>query len=189
MFFFPLDNIGGNLFVVVVFGKTQVCAYKNIKNRYHDKSEKYNYNFLCSCLSDLINSEETNLTQVKHTAAASTTSIHRLYFTISKSYHYQQSVCISGYQPTETKMALVINTINTIGNTKSHQGMKAIQQTWNWPCIGPKQEESPFIKRKFSVKTFSVHSDQASAVWMWNNINLTMEEKTGIRDESLFSSF
>lgn len=52
------------------------------------------------------------------------------------------SECISGYQPTETKMASVINTINTIGNTKSHQGMKAIQQTWNWPCIGPKQEES-----------------------------------------------
>lgn len=55
------------------------------------------------------------------------------------------SECISGYQPTETKMASVINTINTIGNTKSQQGMKAIQQTWNWPCIGPKQKESLFI--------------------------------------------
>lgn len=48
-------------------------------------------------------------------------SIHRLYLTIAKWISLSTvSECISGYQP--TKMALVISTINTIGNMKSQQG-------------------------------------------------------------------
>lgn len=70
-------------------------------------------------------------------------------------------------------MALFINTIYTIGN---HNGVWEItQQAWNCPCIGPKQERLPFIQWKFSIKTFIVHSDQASVEQYCKN--LTIEGK------------
>jgi len=132
-----------------------------------------NNSFLCSCLSDSVNSEEINLAQVKHTAAASTPSIHRLYLTIAKWIWLSTvSECICGYQP--TKMALVTSTINTIGNTKSQQGKQysrlgidlvLVQNKRNHPSSG-----GSLILR------LSVHSE-ASAIWMWSNTVQISQEK------------
>ncbi len=89
--------------------------------------------------SDLSDSEKGNLTHWK------------LYFTIAKWISLSTvNECISGYQPTKTKMTLVINHYICHRQYKITMGHgKTIQQAWHWPCIGPNQERSPFIPWKF----------------------------------------
>lgn len=149
MFFVFLDNIGGKKCSIFFFflAKLRCMPTKisKIQIPWQARKIQLQFSLFMSVKIGLFRRNKSRTSETHSSSSFNNIYSQTLFHHIKVISLATVSECISGYQPTETKMASVINTINTIGNTKSQQGMKAIQQTWNWPCIGPKQKESLFI--------------------------------------------